>query len=70
MVLVFRNVYCSSCGRTHMLCYAESDTIYSSRDYEFDCPQTRLPSRVPKGEWGEPANECPKTAVPIREVKS
>ena len=37
---------------------------------EFDCPKTRLPVRVPKGEWGEAVVECPKGVVQIREIKT
>jgi len=70
MPTVLENAYCSSCAGTHKLCYPHEDTIYTNREYEYECPITKLRTRVRKKEWGEPSAHCPKEAVFIREVRS
>jgi hypothetical protein len=66
---VLHHSYCSACGGRHKLCLPDNDTIYSNRDYEYECPSTQRTVRVPKGAWSEPEEACPKDAVTIREVK-
>jgi hypothetical protein len=68
--VILNHAYCSSCGGRHNLCYPDGDVIFTSREYEYDCPQTKRPARVPKDEWGAVVVACPKDAAIIREVKS
>jgi hypothetical protein len=70
MPAVLNNTYCSSCGGRHKVCFPEDDIIYSSREYEYECPSTRRAVRVPKGESCEVTTTCPKDALIVREVKS
>ena len=70
MAALLRDVYCPACGGHHTLCDPDEDTVYSNREYEYDCPSNKRTVRVPKDEWSEPIPDCPDGAVMIREVKS
>jgi hypothetical protein len=68
---VLHNTYCSACGGRHTLCFPEEDIIFSSRDYEYDCPSTKRTVPVPhSGQSCVVANACPKGAVIVRRLKS
>ena len=67
---VLRDVYCPACGGRHTLCYPDEDVVYSNRDYEYDCPTTKLVVRLATGAWSEPDEDCPKGAVILRLVKT
>lgn len=71
MAAVLHNTYCSACGGQHTLCYRDDDIIFSSRNYEYDCPSTNRTVPVPhSGQSGVVANACPKGAAEIRLVKT
>jgi hypothetical protein len=70
MATVLRDVYCPACSRQHTLCLPDNETLYSNREYEFDCPSTRRTVRLPKDEWGDVDAPCPTGALHLREVKS
>jgi hypothetical protein len=67
---VLHNRYCTACGGQHKLCFPDEDTIYSNREYEYECPSTKRTVRVLKGTWSEPDDDCPQDAILIRERKS
>jgi hypothetical protein len=69
MATVLRNVYCSACFGTHTLCLPDPETLFTNREYEFDCPRTRRTVRLPKEEWGEVDAPCPAGSQILREVK-
>jgi hypothetical protein len=69
MATVLRDVYCPACAGRHTLCLPDSETLFSNREYEFDCPSTRRTVRLPKEEWGEIDTPCPTGGLPLREVK-
>lgn len=70
MAVLLNDVFCPACAGRHKLCLPDTDTIYSNREYEYDCPSTNRTVRLPKEEWGEIVAVCPKNAVTIHEVKS
>jgi hypothetical protein len=37
---------CSSCGKQHECCFAESDFVVQGREYFFECPNTGQPVMV------------------------
>jgi hypothetical protein len=67
---VLRDVYCSACAERHTLCYPDQDVVYSTREYEYDCPTTKRSVRLPKDAWSEQENACPPGAVTLRQVKT
>ena len=70
MAAVLHNTYCRACGGQHKLCFPDDDIIFSSRQYEFDCPSTKQTVPVPhQGQSCEVVNVCPRDAVIIRQVK-
>lgn len=66
---VLHSCYCAACAGRHKVCFPDDDTIYSNREYEYECPSTRRAVRVPKGIWSEPDEDCPGDAILLREVK-
>jgi hypothetical protein len=70
MPVVLDNAFCSCCGGRHKLCYPDDDSLFSSRDYEYECPSTKRVGRVPKDEWGTASRVCPQDAILVHLIKT
>jgi hypothetical protein len=65
-MVVYANMHCRSCGKSHKFCLPNHDAFSRTETYEYVCPESGNPAEVTPGQTGKAIKRRPKGAVIVK----